>query len=162
MRLFAATLMLVFICACSSGGSSDTASTSGSGSGSSGGSGGSSGSSTGGTGGSCSLIGTWQGTYSCTQLNGVQYTWDIQDGGTAVGQIGTFDTVHQTWSLSGSTMTIVDVSDTSGGPTCGTPGHYAVAFDASCGSFASTRIDDACTNRGDCVDGLHVTRIGGP
>ena len=149
MRLMIAALLSVALCACSSGG--DSSSTTGS-SGATGSSG-----SSGGTGSNCAIVGTWQGTYSCSELNGVQYTWDIQDGGTAVGHIGSSSTVDQTWSLSGSTMTIADVND-----SCTSPGTYTLTFDASCASFDLARISDPCSTRGDCVDGLHVTRVGGP
>jgi hypothetical protein len=103
--------------------------------------------------GGCSMVGTWTGTYSCTALSGIGYTWVIRSDGTATGTIQGSGTVQQTWSVSGDTMTIADI-----GTTCASAGTYALAFDASCGQVKLTEISDPCAGRAPCVNGLLVTR----
>jgi hypothetical protein len=106
-----------------------------------------------GDGGLCSMVGTWTGTYSCSELSGLNYTWVIRSDGTATGTIAGGGTVQQAWSVSGDTMSITDV-----GSTCGSVGTYTLTFDASCNQVTMTKLDDPCTVRGDCVDGLVVRR----
>jgi hypothetical protein len=98
----------------------------------------------------CSMVGTWTGTYSCPSLSGDSYTWVIRGDGTATGTIQGV-VIQQTWSVSGNAMTITDSS-------CGSPGTYALAFNASCSQVTMTEISDPCPGRGMCVGGLLVTR----
>jgi hypothetical protein len=100
----------------------------------------------------CSFVGTWAGTYSCSALNGVSYNWVLRSDGTATGTIGGSSTVEQTWSVSGTTLTIADNG------CAGVQGTYTLAYESSCNQATLTRISDTCSMRGDCVNGLHVTR----
>ena len=106
--------------------------------------------------GGCSFVGTWTGTYSCSTMNGVGFTWAINADGTAIGTISGKGTVDQTWSLTGDTLSITDT----GGSSCGSSsvGTYTVAFSASCNQATLTEVDDLCTGRGNCVGGLVCAR----
>lgn len=106
--------------------------------------------------GGCSFVGTWAGTYSCSTMNGVGFSWAIHADGTAAGTITGGGTVNQTWSLNGDTLSITDTSASS--CSSSTVGVYTVAFSASCNQVTLTEIDDLCTGRGDCVGGLVVAR----
>lgn len=106
--------------------------------------------------GACSVVGTWSGTYSCTLMNGESVAWVFSANGTSVGTIGDAATVDQTWSLSGETLSMTDVSGSAcSGSEVGT---YTLAFTASCAQMTLTEIADPCTGRGSCVNGLVVTR----
>jgi hypothetical protein len=106
--------------------------------------------------GGCSFVGTWTGTYSCSTMDGVGFSWAVNADGTAVGTIGDAGTVHQTWSITGNTLHITDTS----GSACSssTDGVYTVAFSASCNQATLTEVDDLCTGRGNCVGGLVCAR----
>jgi hypothetical protein len=106
--------------------------------------------------GGCSFVGTWTGTYSCSTMNGIGFSWAINADGTAAGTITGGGTVNQTWSMTGDTLQITDT----GGSACSSSsvGVYTVAFSASCNQATLTEIDDLCTGRGDCVGGLVVAR----
>ena len=77
----------------------------------------------------------------------------VATDGTATGTIGGSSTVQQTWSVSGSTLTIAETD-----ACVGVQGTYTLAFDSTCNKTKLTRISDTCSQRGDCVDGLNVTR----
>ncbi len=104
--------------------------------------------------GGCSMVGTWTGTYSCSMMNGVGFSWAINADGTAAGTISGEGTVDQTWSLTADTLSITDTS----GSACNSSsvGTYTVAFSASCNQATLTEISDPCTGRGECVGGLVI------
>jgi hypothetical protein len=106
--------------------------------------------------GGCSFVGTWTGTYSCSTMNGVGFSWAINADGTAAGTISGAGTVDQTWSLTGDTLSITDTS--AGACSSATVGIYTIAFSASCNQATLTEIDDLCTGRGQCVGGLVIAR----
>jgi len=103
--------------------------------------------------GSCALPATWTGSYSCPALHAKPYTWIIHPNGTASGTIDNRIPIRQTWSLSGTTVTINDV-----GSSCAGAGKYTLSFSDDCSTMTLKRQSDACPSRGDCVDGLTSTR----
>src|SRR4051812_49621219 len=93
----------------------------------------------------CSFVGTWTATYACSALNGMSYSGVVRADGTATGTIGGSLMVEQTWSVSGSTLTIADNG-------CAGAGTYALAYDSSCKQLTLTVVSDACTTRSDCAN----------
>jgi hypothetical protein len=100
----------------------------------------------------CSIVGTWSGAITC--IGTIGFTFTARADGTATESFTGGATHQDTYTFVADTLAVTETDD----PSCTTAGKYKLVFDATCGQFTYAYVDDACTLRRSCMNGITMKK----
>jgi hypothetical protein len=97
----------------------------------------------------CTFAGAWVAPIRGAGAAGQSITWTINADGTSDSQVGSVGSVKSKWQMSGTTLTMTDVSSTPATMACAADagGHYSVIFAPDCKTLTLAAQGDECGPR---------------